>query len=45
MSELQGNRLFAYDPKKETSAVFDMPEAWSGPRRFDIGWRTRSRTW
>jgi streptogramin lyase len=36
MSELQGNRLFAYDPKKKTSEVFDMPEPWSGPRRFDI---------
>ncbi|MDF2773714.1 MAG: hypothetical protein K0S86_3211 [Geminicoccaceae bacterium] len=36
MSELQGNRLFAYDPKKKTSEVFDMPEVWSGPRRFDI---------
>ena len=36
MSELQGNRLFAYDPRRKTSETFDMPEAWSGPRRFDI---------
>ena len=36
MSELQGNRLIAYDPRKKTSDVFEMPEPWSGPRRFDI---------
>ena len=36
MSELQGNRLFAYDPKTKKSETFDMPEPWSGPRRFDI---------
>jgi virginiamycin B lyase len=36
MSELQGNRLVAYDPKKKTPEVFDMPDPWSGPRRFDI---------
>ena len=35
-SELQGNRLFAYDPKKRAFDVFTMPESWSGPRRFDI---------
>ena len=35
-SELQGNRLFAYDPKKRAFDVFTMPETWSGPRRFDI---------
>ena len=35
-SELQGNRLFAYDPVKRTFDVFTMPETWSGPRRFDI---------
>ena len=35
-SELQGNRLFAYDPTKRTFDVFTMPETWSGPRRFDI---------
>jgi virginiamycin B lyase len=38
-SELQGNRLFAYDPKKRTFDVFTMPETWSGPRRFDIDGR------
>jgi streptogramin lyase len=36
MSELQGNRVFAYDVKKRSFDVFTMPEAWSGPRRFDI---------
>ncbi len=36
MSELQGNRLIAFDPVKRTSDVFTMPEEWSGPRRFDI---------
>ena len=36
MSELQGNRLVAYDPRRKTSDVFEMPEPWSGPRRFDI---------
>jgi streptogramin lyase len=36
MSELQGNRVVAYDPKSKTFDVFTMPEAWSGPRRFDI---------
>jgi virginiamycin B lyase len=35
-SELQGNRVVAYDPRKRTFDVFTMPEAWSGPRRFDI---------
>jgi streptogramin lyase len=35
-SELQGNRLFAYDPKQRTFDVFTMPQPWSGPRRFDI---------
>jgi len=38
-SELQGNRLFAYDPKKRAFDVFTMPETWSGPRRFDIDGR------
>ena len=36
MSELQGNRLIAYDPKKRAFDTFTMPETWSGPRRFDI---------
>ncbi len=36
MSELQGNRLIAYDPKKRAFDTFTMPEEWSGPRRFDI---------
>ena len=35
-SELQGNRLFAYDPRKRMFDVFTLPETWSGPRRFDI---------
>jgi virginiamycin B lyase len=36
MSELQGNRLVVYDPKKKAFDTFTMPEPWSGPRRFDI---------
>ena len=36
MSELQGNRLVVYDPKKKVFEIFTMPEPWSGPRRFDI---------
>ncbi|HSA55697.1 MAG TPA: hypothetical protein VLE53_08330 [Gemmatimonadaceae bacterium] len=35
-SELQGNRLFALDPASRRVDTFDMPEAHSGPRRFDI---------
>ena len=35
-SELQGNRIFAFDPKTKKFDVFTMPETWSGPRRFDI---------
>jgi streptogramin lyase len=36
MSELQGNRLIGYNPATRTSDVIDMPETYSGPRRFDI---------
>jgi streptogramin lyase len=36
MSELQGNRLIALDPATGTSTVHEMPEPYSGPRRFDI---------
>jgi streptogramin lyase len=35
-SELHGNRVFSYDPKTKKFDVFTMPDAWSGPRRFDI---------
>jgi streptogramin lyase len=35
-SELQGNRVFSYDPRSRKFDVFTMPETWSGPRRFDI---------
>lgn len=37
VSELQGNRLIAFDPKTGGSEVFTLPATWSGPRRFDIG--------
>ncbi len=36
MSELQGNRIIAYDPADRTSRVYDLPAAASGPRRFDV---------
>jgi streptogramin lyase len=36
MGELQGNRLLALDPVSRQTDVFEMPLAWSGPRRFDI---------
>jgi streptogramin lyase len=36
MSELHGNRLIALDPTTASTAVHEMPEALSGPRRFDI---------
>ncbi|HEU4830365.1 MAG TPA: hypothetical protein VFT04_14320 [Gemmatimonadales bacterium] len=37
MSELQGNRMLAYDPQTRTSKAFEMPRPASGPRRFDVG--------
>jgi virginiamycin B lyase len=36
MSELQGNRLVAIDPKTGRVETIDMPGAHMGPRRFDI---------
>jgi virginiamycin B lyase len=36
MSELQGNRMIAFDPRTKESRVYDMPVTWSGPRRFDV---------
>lgn len=36
MSELQGNRLIALDPRAGASTVHEMPTSHSGPRRFDI---------
>ena len=35
-SELQGNRLVAHDPRRRTERAYEMPESYSGPRRFDI---------
>jgi streptogramin lyase len=35
-SELHGNRLVGYDPRTRRASVVDMPEAHSGPRRFDV---------
>jgi streptogramin lyase len=36
MSELQGNRMIAYDPATTISQIFEMPRPASGPRRFDV---------
>jgi virginiamycin B lyase len=35
-SELIGNRIFGYDPVTRAFAVHDLPDAASGPRRFDV---------
>jgi virginiamycin B lyase len=35
-SELQGNRIIAYEPAARRFTVHTMPTPWSGPRRFDI---------
>jgi streptogramin lyase len=35
-SELQGNRLIAYDPRTARSEAIDLPTTFSGPRRFDV---------
>jgi virginiamycin B lyase len=35
-TELQGNRVIAYDPGTRRFAAHTMPTAWSGPRRFDV---------
>jgi virginiamycin B lyase len=35
-SELVGNRIFGYDPAKRSFIVRSLPDAASGPRRFDI---------
>lgn len=37
MSELQGNRLIAYDPETRASRTYEVPIPASGPRRFDVG--------
>lgn len=36
MSELQGNRVLAFDPAKETWETFTMPLSISAPRRLDV---------
>lgn len=36
LSELQGNRMIHFDPATGAFRVFEMPERWSGPRRFDV---------
>jgi streptogramin lyase len=36
ISELQGNRMIAFDPRTRRSATYALPTPWSGPRRFDI---------
>lgn len=35
-SELQGNRIFAFDPSTQRFEVFSLPRPHSGPRRFDV---------
>ena len=42
-SELQGNRIFRFDPKSETFRTFDLPTSHSGPRRLDID--ARGNVW
>jgi streptogramin lyase len=37
VSELAGNRVFAYDPAADRYRMFQMPSPHSGPRRLDIG--------
>lgn len=36
-SELIGNRIFEFDPQRQTFRVWDMPTRDSGPRRLDVG--------
>jgi virginiamycin B lyase len=35
-SELQGNRIFAFDPATKRFEMFSLPRSYSGPRRFDV---------
>ena len=35
-SELQGNRVFRFDPKSETFKLWTLPTSHAGPRRLDI---------
>ena len=42
-SELQGNRIFVLDPSTRAFRTYDMPQAHSGPRRFDID--RQGRVW
>lgn len=35
-SELQGNRIFSFDPRSKRFDVFPLPRSHSGPRRFDV---------
>ena len=37
VSELQGNRIIAFDPSTREGRAFTLPTSWSGPRRFDLG--------
>jgi virginiamycin B lyase len=38
-SELQGNRIFSFDPTTKRFEVFSLPRSSSGPRRFDVDQR------
>lgn len=35
-SELQGNRIFGFDPRSGAFEVHPMPASWSGPRRMEF---------
>jgi virginiamycin B lyase len=35
-SELQGNRILAFEPRTRRFDAYTLPTSWSGPRRFDI---------
>ena len=42
-SELQGNRIFGFDPRTGAFETHEMPTAWSGPRRMELD--ARGRLW
>jgi virginiamycin B lyase len=39
VSELQGNRVLAFDPASGKASAHSLPTSWSGPRRFDVDGR------
>jgi streptogramin lyase len=42
-SELQGNRVFRFDPRTEQFRTWDLPTSHSGPRRLDVD--ARGNVW